>query len=1307
MTHFLSSVTQRRLDVRKVDMERTESQSLTCFPEHSHGQLRCVTAVGCSLKSLSRDQQCTIRQEDDSSTIVPSVWCAEQDGSISVRSSCGTGVLKVIPRKPRRVASAPHVFVFSLCTPRHDQVWAGMSDGFIQVFHSQTCEMMIEFHAHAAAITAFSVVSMPTNDREFEHHMNVVISASYDWTIAKWDTTTFRCLGKLMGHRVAIRSIGTSGNGEFLVSGGEDGSLRMWSLVHNEEVVGPPESTSNNDAEEDMESNDHYGGNGDKDENNNAGGGSVAWPILPAHDSAISGVCVIHDSYIASIGLDGVAFIWSLTGSCLHELERRNCGLSSIMHDVACARIWVGGIDGNIHFFSDDATLQWDPLGSAQDHSGCYVSAMIPIRQDHLQQMWLLDDEGNVTKFVETLSRDAITTSKAAGTVALDDEDPPLNDEELEERSLENVEGVPADEAVMLSDELDDLRQTAVQSYGELRQHRLRLAGAEAFQRSQRERIVLKFGDGMREAQTAVFRIERWLMRRKFMAVSLIRCDWMEKASRRAFLSICLWRWMMWSRGCALDTLKTNVASAVQSLTWNTLKAHAGRQLKLALHEKQRWAKLKNLVTLLETRGLNFLRHRYFSKWLSALVSQRKSVNHSHMSSARVRLFALTEVTRIERSDHHAFLTEHHQRRLHAIVDELAILSRAPIIRRFFESWKANIVKKRIDLRHEADEAIRHQRDIKLMTSYYWKLAKHRAQRAVVREQERRDDLDAEVVMWNELIREGSAINLATLKQEEDVELAKARRRADALEEAALRARELLDAMHEIKSDLVAAGLRLDPNLGLDGRVDAIFTYMKARGINTHKDVATISAAREDFVMLPLYVAPQPATTAASASASQRTATPVRRASVGTPRRGSAPTPARKASSPTKKKVEVPRSLLLEFEDELKRLRKHLTAAIRGADAAVLHAADQLLKIRNDNDLLADDDDWYISPESIKKCTRKELKESAQSLRRMICLYDCIKCKQDEAANAAVLYRSMVGAAATAKAPSIPVSVLRCVLCNTPTLIQLALHDFKLSSLEYVTVDVDDEADPTPAAATAVPKPTNSPRPKASALPIRRNSSPAASSVAARRNSSPAATTVPHRTSSPAQPVRGKLPAPRPLGPRLTAAPLATAAPAAVESAAVDMEAELSDTAAPATAPSPPRPSTVNSKAPSPKQPSPKASSPRGAVTLKPFLGLRVAIGPPQAPNSRVPSLVVAECNEAYSSFAADGSESTMEGPAFVAGLRVGDIITRFAGYAVTDLAAFNAIVGRHCRPGAVVPVQVINAESKESRLLSLTVKGK
>lgn len=106
----------------------------------------------------------------------------------------------------------------------------------------------------------------------------------------------------------------------------------------------------------------------------------------------------------------------------------------------------------------------------------------------------------------------------------------------------------------------------------------------------------------------------------------------------------------------------------------------------------------------------------------------------------------------------------------------------------------------------------------------------------------------------------------------------------------------------------------------------------------------------------------------------------------------------------------------------------------------------------------------------------------------------------------------------------------------------------------------------------------------------------------------------------------------------------------------------------------------------------------------RPFLGLRVAVGPPIFPEkSRLPSLMIAECCEAYTP---EGNSDALPlpGPAHAAGIRIGDLLFRFAGYAVTDLASFNAIVARHAKPGASIPVQVVDPSTKDIRSLTLVV---
>lgn len=69
---------------------------------------------------------------------------------------------------------------------------------------------------------------------------------------------------------------------------------------------------------------------------------------------------------------------------------------------------------------------------------------------------------------------------------------------------------------------------------------------------------------------------------------------------------------------------------------------------------------------------------------------------------------------------------------------------------------------------------------------------------------------------------------------------------------------------------------------------------------------------------------------------------------------------------------------------------------------------------------------------------------------------------------------------------------------------------------------------------------------------------------------------------------------------------------------------------------------------------------------------------------------------EVTSSYINANGEQTMA-PATTAGLQAGDELIRFAGYAVTDLPAFNAIVSRHVRPNATLAV-VLRRNGEEIR---------
>eukprot|EP00796_Vickermania_ingenoplastis_P004145 gene4145-2987_t len=102
-------------------------------------------------------------------------------------------------------------------------------------------------------------------------------------------------------------------------------------------------------------------------------------------------------------------------------------------------------------------------------------------------------------------------------------------------------------------------------------------------------------------------------------------------------------------------------------------------------------------------------------------------------------------------------------------------------------------------------------------------------------------------------------------------------------------------------------------------------------------------------------------------------------------------------------------------------------------------------------------------------------------------------------------------------------------------------------------------------------------------------------------------------------------------------------------------------------------------------------STPRGSISglqtgggkafQRPFLGFRV--DKEAAASTR--AIYIKEISPLYTT--PSGGQAI--GPAAAAGLQVGDQFVRFAGYAVTDLAAFNTIVTRHVRQGAELPVVV------------------
>lgn len=106
-----------------------------------------------------------------------------------------------------------------------------------------------------------------------------------------------------------------------------------------------------------------------------------------------------------------------------------------------------------------------------------------------------------------------------------------------------------------------------------------------------------------------------------------------------------------------------------------------------------------------------------------------------------------------------------------------------------------------------------------------------------------------------------------------------------------------------------------------------------------------------------------------------------------------------------------------------------------------------------------------------------------------------------------------------------------------------------------------------------------------------------------------------------------------------------------------------------------------------------------GKVYQRPFLGFRVHVS--RDPATGRSFIGIKEVTQTYTT----PTGEVTKGPAAIAGLQVGDQFVRFAHYAVTDLAAFNAVVARHVRPGVELPVVVLRCGEVVSTSLKVTAR--
>ncbi|CAD2217488.1 PDZ domain containing protein, putative [Angomonas deanei] len=357
-------------------------------------------------------------------------WFGSQDGSIEIRSASDpTYLINVIPRSDTRT------IVTTIIQIGGNKVAVGLSDGTLRAFDAITMEQCRSVRAHTAAITCMSIVMMPTansldDDALAYPTASVLLTGSLDWTVAKWDGVSLDCLGRLHGNRRGISSITANIGGCFAFSGSEDGTIRMWSLAENSQVevsreqklsvlqkkckratsgtrnvqkkplptvercgsdlllAGPGTNVSpNRERGNSKDSDERHGGAPRKSItpavlgklrdayslfSNNCPNSPLhrslslrypesaadvkffSWPLETAHKESVTGLLIIEDVLLVSVSRDASAKVYSLpSGRHVYTLQNKSkVPLSSCMLDTPNSLILVASTDGTISGYS-------------------------------------------------------------------------------------------------------------------------------------------------------------------------------------------------------------------------------------------------------------------------------------------------------------------------------------------------------------------------------------------------------------------------------------------------------------------------------------------------------------------------------------------------------------------------------------------------------------------------------------------------------------------------------------------------------------------------------------------------------------------------------------------------------------------------------------------------------------------------------------------------------------------------------------------------------------------------------------------
>lgn len=137
--------------------------------------------------------------------------------------------------------------IYSLCLSADGQTLiSGSRDATIKVWHLHSIKTYNSNSTNRligdGLIDTFTGHSDSINTVTISPNGQIIVSGSEDNTIKLWDLNTGECLATLAGHEAGVRAVAISPDGQLLVSGSADNTIKLWQLptLENEPICPDP-----------------------------------------------------------------------------------------------------------------------------------------------------------------------------------------------------------------------------------------------------------------------------------------------------------------------------------------------------------------------------------------------------------------------------------------------------------------------------------------------------------------------------------------------------------------------------------------------------------------------------------------------------------------------------------------------------------------------------------------------------------------------------------------------------------------------------------------------------------------------------------------------------------------------------------------------------------------------------------------------------------------------------------------------------------------------------------------------------------